>query len=222
MEFNIGEFVTLREASDMFGKSQSMLRKVHYAGEVESIKRNNKLFIKVKDLEALYGPAMVVPRARAAAPVIIDPRRPDLHDVITPTPQSTEQVYSPQPALEEKQEELVDSLNNQITHLKDQISKLETVQVEKDRYYQNQLEESKLERQGYMNELSSQIKLFNEKWEREQILYLKQTEANQRLMEANREKDIQISRLLQAMNEEKTHRNKSVFSGISEWLSKNF
>ena len=216
MEYNIGEFVTLREASDMFGKSQSMLRKVHYAGDVESVKRNNKLFIKVSDLKDLYGEPMV-PVARAAKPTIIEARRTDLHDVISPVvEEAVEDV------VDEAQDKLIDTLNEQIDHLKSQVTKLETVQVEKDRYYQNQLQESKLERQGYMSELSQQIKLFNEKWEREQILYLKQTEANQRLMEANRQKDIQISRLMAAMQEQQNKKSESIFKGISNWLSKNF
>jgi hypothetical protein len=220
MDIDMGEFVTLREASEMFGKSQSMLRKVHYNGEIESVRRNNKLFVKVQDLEQLYGISLV-PKARSATPLIIDARRPELRDVF---PSSTPIITPFKEVLEEEKPEtnLVTVLNTQIEDLKQQVQKLETIQVEKDRYYQNELEDSKKERQEYMNELSQQIKLFNEKWEREQVLHLKQTESNQRLMEAVRAKDQQISQLLYNINQEKEKKSLSLLSGLSKWLQKNF
>ena len=226
MEVNMDEFITLREASDLFGKSQSTLRKIHYNNEVESVKKNNKLLVKISDLEAIYG-EVHVPKASDSSPLIIDPKKSELRDIVEPQPTiETETTIVESFSINK---EMVEMLNKQIDSLKEQVTKLETVQVEKDRYYQKELEDSKQERQEYMNELSRQISLFNEKWEREQVLYLKQTEANQKLMEANRIKDQQINELIRSMNEIKQEQlrtqqeaNQSWWTMLSKWLSETF
>ena len=226
MEDHVEGFISVRDASDLFGKSMSMVRKVHYSGDVECIKRNSKLFIKLKDLENLWGPVHV-PKANEAAPVIIDPRKNELRDVVSKPPLiETEEVIVETMSANK---EMVDMLHTQIDTLKEQITKLETVQVEKDRYYQKELADFKQERQEYMSELSRQISLFNEKWEREQVLYLKQTEANQKLMEANRVKDEQINELIRSINEIKQEQirlqskaDENWWNSFVKWLSETF
>jgi hypothetical protein len=217
MEVNLDEYVTLREASNMFGKSQSMLRKIHYNNEIQSVKRNNMLYVNVKDLEKLYG-ERVVTRATSARPLIIDTRKPELRNL----PQPTQPLIQAEPIKEVFSNDLVDSLKSQIDSLKNQIYKMEQLNSQKELYYQSELQDSKIERQDYMSELSRQIQLFNEKWDREQVLHLKQTESNQRLMESNRVKDMQINQLLIGMQQQQKAQNRNIFQKFSHWLNITF